>query len=247
MSTPWGGVPAASFEFGLADHDGVLALFAVGGLHRDVSTSFGERDAVRAGIVLLDGPEAGKVFEDILLFNTRVVSRLRNAPGQVILARIGMGEGKGGNNKPVELYEATPADQDLAMRWHNHFPGKLDQVRAAVAASFQAEERKAAQPNGRVQSQPHPTHAGTRAPINRGQAQRTFYTQHDPQQAQQPVYAPDPYVPPNTYSSGGGWASPPQSPTPPDPWAQPAPAPAPAPPAQAGPEQWQRYNDEPPF
>src|SRR5436189_2044039 len=103
MTTPWGKPPAAAFEFGLADHVGVLAFFIVGGLHADVATSFGSKDGVRCALVMLDGPEAGKEFQDIMLFNTRPVARLRNSSGRIILARISVGEGKGGNNAPIEL------------------------------------------------------------------------------------------------------------------------------------------------
>jgi hypothetical protein len=223
MTTPWGKPPAASFEFGLADHDGVLAFFLVGGLHNSVSTSFGERDAVRCSIIMLDGPEAGKAFEDILIFNSRPVARLRSVPGQIVLARIGMGQAKAGNNKPVELYEATPQDEALAARYHQAFPNKLREVLQATVYSFQLNESKTAQ-GDRVRSEPHPTHAGSRAPANRSQppaqAQPGFQPGSDWAQPAQPTQAPPP------------WADPPQQTQPtqsipnqatgsgPDPWDQ---------------------------
>jgi hypothetical protein len=199
MSTvPWGKPPAASFEFGLADHDGTLAFFIVGGLHQSVSTSFGERDAIRCSIIMLDGKEAGNEYSDILIFNSRPVARLRNVEGGsgIVLARIAIVQGKGAN-PPVELMEATPADEALAGRYHQHFPLKLRSLLGATITSYQMNEAKARQGNGRVQSQPHPTHAGSRAAINQ------------PQFGQQPQEAPP-------------WATSPTEPqTPaPDPWAK---------------------------
>lgn len=222
MSQPWGKPPAASFEFGLADHDGVLAFFLVGGLHTSVATSFGERDAVRCSIIMLDGPEAGKVFADVLIFNSRPVARLRSVPGQIVLARIGLGQAKGGNNKPVELYEATPQDDALAGRYHAAFPSKLREVLQAVVYSYEVNESKTAQ-GERVRSEPHPTHAGSQSPANRTRPQ-----QSPPQQGFQPGSE---WTQPSALPAQADppWAAPPQS-TPtipnqptgssPDPWDQ---------------------------
>jgi hypothetical protein len=214
---------------------GVLAFFVVGGMHANMATSFGEKDGVRCSIVMLDGPEAGKEFEDIVIFNTRPVARLRNSAGNIILARIGMGQGKGGNNAPIELLEATPQDQALAAQYHQYYPQKLEQLRQAAIYGFQMEERKAAQGMGRPTSSPHPTHAGSRAPAN-------GYQQAPP---------PPPPGPPPAWSGQPAqappFAQPPAPPAPPtDPWGQPAAAP-PAPPAPAAPPWAQQQPAEPPF
>ena len=217
MTTPWGKPPAAAFEFGLADHVGVLAFFIVGGMHASMATSFGEKDGVRCAIVMLDGPEAGREFEDIVLFNTRPVARLRNSAGNIILARIGMGQGKGGNNAPIELIEATPQDEALAAQFHAYYPQKLEQLRQAAIYGWQQEERKAAQGMGRPTSSPHPTHAGSRAPANNWGAQPAA-----------------PAAPP---SAPPAWSGGPPAPPAPPAWGQPAAPPAapPAPPAPAAP------------
>lgn len=166
MSYPWEGTaPPASFEFGLADHVGSLAFFVIGGLERDVSTSFGDRDAIRCSLVLLDGPEGGKEFEDILLFNSRIVSRFRNVAGTIRLHRITYAEAKGGNNKPVEIVDATEADNQLAASWYSYYPNRLHQMLDAVTASWKHNQAKAQQ-GQRVRSEPHPTHAGSRTPAN---------------------------------------------------------------------------------
>lgn len=222
MTYPWESqTPNASFEFGLADHVGSLAFFVVGGLETDVSTSFGDRDAVRCSLVLIDGPEAGKEFEDILLFNSRIVSRLRNVAGTIRLHRITYAEAKGGNNKPVEIVDATDADNELARSWYTYYPNRLQQMLAAVTASWQRNQQKVAQ-GQRVQSQPHPTHAGSLRPSNGWNTQ----AQPPPQQPapppnwgqqppQQPGWGQQPPAPP----------APPQQPAPPPNWGQQPPAP----------------------
>jgi hypothetical protein len=244
MTVPWGKPPAASFEFGLADHDRTLAFFCVGGLHLNVATTFGEKDAIRCSLVLLDGPQAGKEFRDILIFNTRPVGRLRNAVGQIILARIGMAAPKAGNNQPVELYDATPADDALGMRYYQHFPGKLEQMLAEVVASFQANERAAT--NGRVQSEPHPTHAGTRggpAPAAGGYYPGASQRPPDNRPPAAPPPSPAPPAPP--------WAAEPASPPPAPPWAASGSptlatmAPPPAQPQQPQQPQQPGYGEDP--
>ena len=217
MTYPWETTaPAASFEFGLADHVGCLAFFVIGGLERDVSTSFGDRDAVRCSIVLLDGPEAGREFEDILIFNSRVVNRLRNVAGSTRLHRLVYAEAKGGNNKPVDLVDATEADNQIAMSWHSYYPNRLPQMLDAVMASWRANQQRAQQ-GQRVQSQPHPTHAGSRTPAN------NFGQQQAP-----PAQAP-------------GWsqqAAQQMPSTNPNTWQQPAQQQAPAPPQGPAPGGW---------
>lgn len=236
MTTPWGPPPAAAFEFGLADHVGVLAFFIVGGLHSNMATSFGEKDGVRCAIVMLDGPEAGKEFSDIVIFNSRPVARLRNSAGNIILARIGMGQGKGGNNAPIELIEATPQDSALAAQYHQYYPQKLEHLRQAAIYGWQQAEQKAQQGLGRPTSSPHPTHAGSRAPQNGWGTQQAA--------------PPAPPSPPPAWSGSPAPAAPPAAP-PADPWGQsaasppPPPAPAPAAPPWAAPAPAQPL--EPPF
>lgn len=163
MTLPWTTPPAASFEFGLNDHMNCLAFFIVGGLHSSVSTSFGDRDAVRCSIVLLDGPNAGNEFVDVLVFNSRPVSRMRNAAGSIILARITQGVGRAGSNPPVEMADPSPQDGELAANWHSFYPNRLNELRQDVMTSWQTYEAKSQSGNGsRAQSQPHPSQAGAR-------------------------------------------------------------------------------------
>lgn len=216
MTVPWGKPPPASFEFGLADLVGVLAFFIVGGLHTDWPTSFGERDAVRCSLILLDGPQAGKEFQDVLIFNQRPVSRLRSIPGAVILSRIALVQGRGAN-PAVEMMEATPEDDALGLRYVSAFPNKLAEFRETVMYSYRVNEAKAAQGDGAVRSEPHPTHAGTRTPANN-------FGRPQAQPAQQPVQPPPP-VPP--------WGNQPQQPPQPAPVVQPPAWANQAPPAPA--------------
>lgn len=164
MTLPWTTPPAASFEFGLSDHLNCLAFFIVGGLHSNISTSFGVRDAVRVSLVLLDGPEAGGEYTDVLLFNSRPVSRLRNAAGSIVLARITQGVGRAGNNPPIELADPSPQDGQTAASWHSFYPNRLNELRQDVMTSWQQNEAKSQSGNGsHAPSQPHPSQTGTRA------------------------------------------------------------------------------------
>lgn len=234
MSMPWTNPPAASWEFGLADHVGTLAFFVIGGVHSGVWTSFGEKDAIRCALVMLDGPEAGKEFEDIMIFNSRVVSRLRSAPGQVILARIAVVQGKG-TQQPIELLDPTPADNQLAQSWHSYYPTRLNEMSLRAQASWQAEERKAQVSGaGRVQSAPHPTHAGQQQ--NYGQQPNTY----NPAARQPNIHQQMAAAAPAPWTQPGAQPQQLDQPAPPPP-----PPPLPAPPTWAPPQQ--TPNEQPPF
>jgi hypothetical protein len=95
------------------------------------------------------------VYSDVLIFNSRVVSRFRSAPGSVVLGAIVWGEGKG-NQPPIDLIDAGPSAYTFADAWEAANPGRLDQLVAQVVASHEAEARRGQQPqqqqgNGRQQ------------------------------------------------------------------------------------------------
>ncbi len=215
MSQPWTTAPEAG-SFSLQPYTGCLVLIAIGGYHANIQTRNGPGDAVRAAVVVLDGAEAGREFGDILIFNNRPVRRLRGMAGQVVLHRIVVEIAQGGNNA-FDLSDPTPADNQLAISWHNAFPGKLEALRRNVDSAYMTEERKLQQPQPQRQQQQQPQ-----------QWQQPQWQQ--PQQPQwAPTQAPSPASPPTTPPSTPAWAQPPQ-------WQQPsvtfqsvANAPAPAP------------------
>jgi hypothetical protein len=164
MNMPWIPAPEATADFGLKPYIGCLAFIIVGGYHPQVPTRYDERaSALRIAFIPLDGPEAGHIIPDALVFNSRIVRRGRGSAGQVILGRIVIEPADRGN-EPYELNPPTDADNALAMSWNNAFPGKLAELTASIVSIYQAEERRLANP-----SQPRQPNQGPQ----QGQAQQS--------------------------------------------------------------------------
>ena len=97
-------------------HNGRLLLLTIGG-SETVNTSFGEKEAVRADVVILDGPEAGTRYDDTLVFPKLLVSQLKSRAGQKVLGRLGQGVAKPGQKPPWILNEATDADKQIGVAY----------------------------------------------------------------------------------------------------------------------------------
>lgn len=70
--------------------------------------------AVRATLTVLDGTQAGTVYEETLIFPRLLVSQLRPKIGKLVLGRLVQGEAQRGKNPPWRLDPATPADTAMA-------------------------------------------------------------------------------------------------------------------------------------
>lgn len=116
MSNPFA-APAASSGLDLKEVNGKLLLIEPMKLEEGVATSFGNKDAIRARVVILDGPDAGTEHEDTLLFPGVLIGQLRPRIGQKVLGRLGQGQAKPGQQPPWKLAEATDADQQIGMAW----------------------------------------------------------------------------------------------------------------------------------
>jgi hypothetical protein len=125
----------------LSDYVGQLVFVLVGGYEPSVQTGFGDRPAVRATVVILTGPEANAVYRDALLFNSRVVQRLRGSVGQTILAAVVYGEGKGAN-APVDLVDPGPAAAPVAQAFDQANPGLLADLLASTIESHRVQQVK---------------------------------------------------------------------------------------------------------
>jgi hypothetical protein len=110
------------------------AFIIVGGLHEAISTrSFGDKPAVRATVVMLTGPLAGSVHEDTLLFQSSIVSQLRDEePGTVKLVRIVRNGERG-----VRLDPPTGYDDKLANAFVADNPGALEKLRDSALRNFE--------------------------------------------------------------------------------------------------------------
>jgi hypothetical protein len=140
---PWKNPPPATNEFDLINLAGELAFFVVGGCHPAQNTRFGVKPVIRCAVVILTGPEAGKEYVDVLVFNSRVVRRLRGVPGEVVLGRISIDAT--GTNRAVELEDPSPQDEQAAQGWHNYYPNRLAELTKLTYDAFVAEEHRQAQ------------------------------------------------------------------------------------------------------
>lgn len=113
FSTP--GTPSAGIDF--KEVFGSLAIIDVNGLKPNVQTVNGVRDAIEATVVFVDGPQAGIVHDDTLIFPKVLVSQLKGKIGQKVLGRIAQGTAKPGQNAPWQLVEATPQDVALGEQY----------------------------------------------------------------------------------------------------------------------------------
>ena len=106
--------PASASGIKWDDYKGALLLFDVHGHETGIKTAFGEADAVRADIAILDGPHAGETYNDTLVFPKVLTSQLRPNIGKKVLGRLGQGQAKSGQSAPWKLDDASDADRDTA-------------------------------------------------------------------------------------------------------------------------------------
>lgn len=97
--------------------NGRLLLIRPKSVETDVKTSLGDKDAVRADVIVLDGPEVGEEHSDTLVFPRVLIGQLRSKIGEQVLGRLGQGVAKPGQNAPWLLAEATPADVKVGTQY----------------------------------------------------------------------------------------------------------------------------------
>ena len=104
--------PGAGDLFSNKENEGRLLLVTPTEYMAEFTTSAGVGPAVKADVVVLDGPESPKVYQDALLFGKVLTGQLkRNAgTGRPNLGRLGLGVKKPGQNAPWQL--AAPGEDD---------------------------------------------------------------------------------------------------------------------------------------
>ncbi len=105
--------PGSSTAVDWSEHVGALLLLTVHGIEYDIQTVHGMSNAVRADVVVLDGPKRGTEYADALVFPKLLQSQLRSRVGQKVLGRLGQGEAKRGQSAPWQLNAATDADKKI--------------------------------------------------------------------------------------------------------------------------------------
>lgn len=125
-TAPTGGMPtfaqpASSSGFDLGANEGALLMITPTEYKEGIATSFGEKTAVEADVVILDGPNAGENIDGALIFPLVLQGQLRKfiGSGQVVLGRLGKGQAKQGQQAPWKLSDSTPEDQQIAQQWFN--------------------------------------------------------------------------------------------------------------------------------
>lgn len=107
--------PATANGIKWADIKGSLVLVDVLAHEKGIQTAFGESDAVRANVAVLDGDSKGDTYPDCLIFPKALQSQLRPRVGSKVLGRVTQGAAKAGQSAPWLLAEATADDEKLGL------------------------------------------------------------------------------------------------------------------------------------
>lgn len=105
------------------DYLGKLTLVEPLGHEHDIKTKHGESDAIRANVYVLLGPGKVEEFEDVLIFQRKMIGQLKRRIGSIVVGRIGQGENVKGN-PPWLFEEANETDIGRATAfWNSHTIG----------------------------------------------------------------------------------------------------------------------------
>lgn len=124
-------------QFPYEEHLGQLLIITPTNFEEKIPTIHGESDAVRANILVVDGPDAGEQFDDVLIFPRVLVSVLRGKIGSPmpVLGRLAQGEAKRGQSAPWILGPFTEEDAAAAVA---AMSGKFGGEKATTQATTQA-------------------------------------------------------------------------------------------------------------
>ena len=111
---------------------GALLLVEPHAFETGINTTLGPKDAVRADLSVIDGPKAGEVFRDTLVFPRVLASQLKSRIGGKVLGRLGQGVAKPGQNAPWQLTPATEADIASATAFVQYRDQQATRVAAAA-------------------------------------------------------------------------------------------------------------------
>jgi hypothetical protein len=112
--------PASSVSIEYPPLLGALLMFEVLYYEDHLPTRFtepGEKNpAVRVNLTVVDGPKAGEVFTDTVIFPKQLIGQLRSRIGKRVLGRLAQGDAQAGKSRPWILNPATDADKQAAAR-----------------------------------------------------------------------------------------------------------------------------------
>lgn len=105
-----------SSNFDIPEYKGNLLLITPLAFETEVKTTFGEKDAVRADIVILDGEDGPEAHDDVLIFPLVLIGQTKGRVGKgMVLGRLGQREpSKPGQNPAWALEDPTDEDKQAA-------------------------------------------------------------------------------------------------------------------------------------
>lgn len=109
--------PATANGIKWAEVNNSLVIVEVLAVEHGIQTAFGESDAVRANISILDGELKGESYEDCLVFPRALRAQLSSRVGSKVIGRVGQGAAKAGQSPPWLLSEATDADRKAGVEF----------------------------------------------------------------------------------------------------------------------------------
>jgi hypothetical protein len=103
-------------------------------LRANVPTVQGEKEALIANVVVLDGPAPGEEVHDAFIFPGGLIGQLKHLVGapDPALGRLAYGDAKPGQNAPYQLAEYTAPDEAAARAWVHAHPRGLNQPAPAA-------------------------------------------------------------------------------------------------------------------
>lgn len=107
--------PASGSGIDWAAVNGALLIVQPTEVTEPINTVHGPQTAVRATITVVDGAQAGEVYEDALVFPRVLKSQLSSRIGQNVLGRLGQGVAKAGQSPPWTLNPGNDADEQAAL------------------------------------------------------------------------------------------------------------------------------------
>lgn len=173
---PFASIPFPSDGITWADNNGALLIIQPTAIETGIQTSYGSADAVRANVWILDGPNAGETHDDTLVFPKLLQSQLKSRINQVVLGRLGQGQGKPGQSAPWLLNEPSQQDVQSAMQtWERIQSGGQQSQAQAQQAPVQQEAPPATtlQPQTQVPTQQAAWSAPQQAPSQASQFDNT--------------------------------------------------------------------------
>ena len=127
------GTSSSGDRFDMKANTGALLLIKPLKKVDNITTAFGDKDATSADVHVVDGPNAGKVYTDSLIFPGVLQGQLRSniGTGRFNLGRLGQRVSKPGQQPAWALDVATEPDKEMARKY---LAGYKEPVAAAAPA-----------------------------------------------------------------------------------------------------------------